>query len=153
MPLPHCRLPFCMTTDNFCEKLGTPLKKFLLPYNAHFCPCWGVQAKKFSALKPVHYPTDKSKCFVSRLSRKKSKKRSACLHDGRFRKAAVIRLCPNNPLCFSAITGKCRPPRPAAAGVRRTPDTARSAAARPLRDSSARRPPSCGWTAPRKSVF
>ena len=45
MPLPHGLLPLYMTTDNFCEKLGTPLKKFLLLYNAHFCPCWGYRQK------------------------------------------------------------------------------------------------------------
>lgn len=82
-----------------------------------------------------------------------SKKRSACLHDRRFREAAAIRLCPSNLRRFPAITGRYRPPRPAAAGARRTPDTARSAVARPPRDSSARRPPFCGWTAPRKIAF
>lgn len=154
MPLPHGLLPLYMTTDNFCEKLGSPLQKIFFYFTTRiFALAGGGTGKKFSALNPFHYPTDKWRRFVSHLSRKRAKKRSACLHDRRFQKAAVIRLCPDDPLCFSAITGRYRPLHLAAAGARRTPDTARSAAVRPPRDSSARRPPFCGWTAPRKTAF
>ena len=108
-------------------------------------------------LRKTWHPSEKNSSTLQRaflpLLGGTGKKRSACRHDRRFQKAAVIRLCPNNPLCFPAITGRCRPLRPAAARAGRTPDRVRPAAARSRRDSAAWHPLLCGWTAPRKTVF
>lgn len=153
MPLPHGLLPLYMTTDNFCEKLGSPLQKFSSTLQRAFLPLLGGVQAKILCTEPLPLSNGQMEAICLTLVTKKSKKRSACLHDRRFQKAAVIRLCPDDPLCFSAITGRYRPLHLAAAGARRTPDTARSAAVRPPRDSSARRPPFCGWTAPRKTAF
>ena len=154
MPLPHGLLPLYMTTDNFCEKLGSPLQKIFFYFTTRiFSLAGGGYRQKILCTEPLPLSNGQMEAICLTLVTKKSKKRSACLHDRRFQKAAVIRLCPDDPLCFSAITGRYRPLHLAAAGARRTPDTARSAAVRPPRDSSARRPPFCGWTAPRKTAF
>lgn len=74
MPLPHGLLPLYMTTDNFCEKLGSPLQKIFFYFTTRiFALAGGGTGKKFSALNPFHYPTDKWSRFVSHLSRKRAK--------------------------------------------------------------------------------
>ena len=145
--------PLYMTTDNFCGKLGTLCKKNPSTLQRAFLPLLGGTGKKFLCTEPLPLSNGQIEAICLTIVTENCKKRSACLHDRRFREAAAIRLCPCNLRRFPAITGRCRPPRPAAAGAKRTPDTARSAAARPPRDSSARRPPSCGWTVPRKTAF
>ena len=153
MPLPHGLLPLYMTTDNFCEKLGSPLQKIFFYFTTRIFALAGGTGRKFFGAEPLPLSNGQMEAICLTIDTKKSKKRSACRHDRRFREAAIIRLCPNDPLCFSAITGRCRPLHLAAAEARRTPDTARSAAVRLSRDSSVKRPLSCGWTAPRKTVF
>jgi hypothetical protein len=64
-----------MTTDNFCGKLDALCKKFSSTLQRAFLPLLGGTGKKILALKLFHYPTDKSRRFVSRLSRKRAKKK------------------------------------------------------------------------------
>lgn len=47
MPLPHGLLPLYMTTDNFCEKLGSPLQKIFFYFTTRIFALagGGVQAK------------------------------------------------------------------------------------------------------------
>ena len=90
MPLPYWLLPLYMTTDNFCEKLGSLLKKFLLLYNAHFCPCWGGTGRKFLCSKVLPLSNGQIEAFCLTIATKKSKKEAPVCMTGAFRKLLLF---------------------------------------------------------------
>ena len=95
MPLPHGLLPLYMTTEKKKKKLGSPLQKIFFYFTTRiFALAGGGTGKKFSALNPFHYPTDKWRRFVSHLSRKRAKKEAPVCMTGVFRKLLLFGCVP-----------------------------------------------------------
>ena len=75
MPLPHGLLPLYMTTDNFCEKLGSPLQKIFFYFTTRIFALAGGGTGKIFGSETLLLSNGQIEAICLTLGTKRAKKK------------------------------------------------------------------------------